>query len=225
MNRWREQCRELRVIFDETGLYQGARHLAMSLGFEAFVFALVIPAASLHRPLFRLYGLPPLASSPTLYDAMRRATRGTLAGASWSVDGARESCPWLAPLPASMAHGWSQPTRQLGTELGMASLARTSPLGQAEADELEPRIALLAQTIHAQLMTIIVGRGDLYDPLSVDELAVLRWAAEGKTAEEIAQLMGLEKRRVIYLTLRARNKMRASSTIQAVIRAQGYGLF
>ena len=224
MDNWRTECRDLRAIFNETELFEAARRMAMSLGFEAFVFALVIPAASLHRPLFRLYGLPPLKNTAGVYDALRRATRGSLNGMSWEVDGAREACVWLDKLPPTLTHGWSQPTRSLGTEIGMASFARSYKLEQDEADALGLKMIALAQTTHAQLMNIIIGRGDLFDPLSGEELTVLRWAAQGKTAKEIAQLMALEDRRVIYLTQLARTKMRASTTIQAAVRAQGYGL-
>ena len=225
MDNWRNECRNLRVIFDETELFQAARFMALSLGFEAFVFALAIPAASLHRPLFRLYGLPPYPSTPTLYSAMRRATRGTVAGMSWANDGARDACTWLSALPSNMTHGWSQPTRSLGTELGIASFARSYKLEQAELDTMEVKLISLAQTLHAQLMHIIIGRGDLFEPLNMEELTVLRWAAQGKTAKDIAQLAELEERRVVYLTQLARSKMRASTTIQAAVRAQGYGLF
>jgi DNA-binding CsgD family transcriptional regulator len=147
-------------------------------------------------------------------------------GVNWSIDGAREACTWLNGLQAGLVHGWSQPTRALGSELGMASFARACrALGDDEANVLELRMLYLAQTMHTQLMTIITGRGDLYDPLTVEELAALKWAAQGKTAHETAQLMGVDSRRVIYLLQLARNKMRASTTIQAAVRAQGYGLF
>lgn len=225
MDNWRNECRDLRVIFNETELFQAARFLALSLGFEAFVFALAIPATSLHRPLFRLYGAQPFPVAHNVYDAMRRATRGSISGLSWSNEGAREACTWLATLPPNLSHGWSQPTRSLGTELGIASFARSYKIEQAELDALELKMISLAQTLHAQLMNIIIGRGDLFEPLSMDELTVLRWAAQGKTAKEIAQLIGVEDRRVIYLTQLARSKMRASTTIQAAVRAQGYGLF
>ena len=215
----------MRAIFTETELYAEARRLALSLGFEVFVFALAIPATNLQRPLFRLYGLPPVTAPSGLYESLRRATRGTLAGVNWSAPGVRESCLWLTDLPGDMTHGWSQPTRSLGSELGMASFARSHKLEADEADRLELRMMLLSQALHAQLMTVIIGRGDLFDPLNLEELTVLQWAAQGKTSTDIAQLMELEERRVRYVTQIARTKMRASTTIQAAVRAQGYGLF
>jgi LuxR family transcriptional regulator, quorum-sensing system regulator SolR len=225
MSNWHALCRDMRAIFNETDLFGEARRLSLSLGFDALVFALAIPAASLQRPLFRLYGLPPEPSSYGLYQAIRRATHGTLSGATWTTPRERESFPWLQALPTNLGHGWSQPTRSLGTEIGVASFARSCKFDKNEVDVLEPKMLLLSQTLHAQLMTVIIGRGDLYESLRAEELDVLRWAAQGKTATDIAQLMGLGERRVVYLTQLARSKMRASTTIQAAIRAQGYGLF
>jgi LuxR family quorum-sensing system transcriptional regulator SolR len=224
MNRWRKHCRDLLVVYDETQLYQEARHLALSLGFDAFVFALAVPV-SLHRPLFRLYGLPPMVMQENGRDAILRASNGSMASINWSTPGARGLATWLDALPVGYVHGVSQPTSGKGTDLGMASLARYgSPLTQEEEDAIEPKVSYLAKTMHDQLMRIITDRGDLYDPLTAEELTVLRWAAEGKTAEEIAQIMKVPERRVIHRTAGARAKMRASTTIQAAVRAQGYGL-
>jgi DNA-binding CsgD family transcriptional regulator len=60
--------------------------------------------------------------------------------------------------------------------------------------------------------------------LSPRELEVMRWVAEGKTAEEIAEIMSLSTRTVTFHTIKSVSKLGASNKTAAAIRAAMLGL-
>lgn len=56
-------------------------------------------------------------------------------------------------------------------------------------------------------------------PLSIRETEVLRWSAEGKTAEDIGLILHLSERTVNFHIANAVRKMGASNKISAVVQA------
>jgi DNA-binding CsgD family transcriptional regulator len=56
-------------------------------------------------------------------------------------------------------------------------------------------------------------------PLSTRETEVLRWSAEGKTAEDIGLILHLTERTVNFHIANAIKKMGASNKISAVVQA------
>lgn len=224
MDNWRRECAGLRVSADETELYRAAEDMAISLGFDALVFALLIPT-SVNRPLFKVFGVDFNGQDKVDARVLQRIMRGNPAGGHWSTHNARKAAPWLNFLPVDYLYGWSQPTRGTGLDTGLASFARASgPLTGDEVNALELRMIHLSQTLHCHMMTLATAEDKLYEELTADEVAVLRWAADGKTADEIAGILGLQARSVNYIASLARMKLRTSTTIQAVTRAQGLGL-
>lgn len=56
-------------------------------------------------------------------------------------------------------------------------------------------------------------------PLSIRETEVLRWSAEGKTAEDIGRILHLSERTINFHIANAIRKMGASNKISAVVQA------
>jgi LuxR family transcriptional regulator len=56
-------------------------------------------------------------------------------------------------------------------------------------------------------------------PLSIREAEVLRWSAEGKTADDIGVILHLSERTVNFHIANAVRKMGASNKISAVVQA------
>lgn len=234
MRVWRESCGELRLIFNETELFNAATEMALSLGFETFLFGLSVPT-SIQRPMLRFYGpaqLPagweekyPQGELPQL-DLIIGGARPYDMGVNWDDPGTKRNADfWRAVLPGGEVHGWSQPTHGAGLAQGMASfIRRTLPVTEAELEEIEFKIIALAQALHSQIMEILIESNTLYDPLTEQETAVLRWAAEGKTALETGKILNTPVRTITHLRTRCIFKMRAINLAQAAVRAQGFGL-
>ncbi|MGQ0485279.1 MAG: helix-turn-helix transcriptional regulator [Hyphomicrobiales bacterium] len=76
---------------------------------------------------------------------------------------------------------------------------------------------LFAHYFHLRMKDVISGRPVTAEfDLSPREREVLRWAAEGKTAWETAQLIGVSERAIRLYTENAMSKLRAKTKTQAV---------
>jgi len=62
-------------------------------------------------------------------------------------------------------------------------------------------------------------------PLSLREIEVLRWAAEGKTAQDISTILNLKKRTINFHMGNAIKKMGATNKTSAVVQAILGGMF
>jgi DNA-binding CsgD family transcriptional regulator len=76
---------------------------------------------------------------------------------------------------------------------------------------------LFAHYFHLRMRNVIAGRPVTAEfDLSPREREVLSWAAEGKTAWETAQLLGVSERAIRLYTENAMGKLRAKTKTQAV---------
>ncbi|SEJ96620.1 MULTISPECIES: helix-turn-helix transcriptional regulator [unclassified Pseudomonas] len=64
-----------------------------------------------------------------------------------------------------------------------------------------------------------------HDGLTVREVEVLKWSAEGKTAAEVAMILELKTRTVNYHIGRAIQKFGVANKTCAVVKAARRGLF
>lgn len=111
---------------------------------------------------------------------------------------------------------------------GILSLARDRPI-DAKGNELA---ALIGRAqIMAVLMHQAVGRIALpnllpaeIESLTARELECLRWAADGKTAWEIGQILSISERTAVFHLRNATKKLQAINKTQAVVRAIAFGL-
>lgn len=83
--------------------------------------------------------------------------------------------------------------------------------------EIVNRFHLFAHFYHLRMKAIIADRPVTSEfDLSPREREVLKWAADGKTAWETAQLIGVSERAIRLYTENAMNKLRAKTKTQAV---------
>jgi DNA-binding CsgD family transcriptional regulator len=84
-------------------------------------------------------------------------------------------------------------------------------------NDLVSGIHLFAHYFHLRMKEVIAGRpiSSDYD-LSPREREVLKWAADGKTAWETAQLIGVSERAIRLYTENAMSKLKAKTKTQAV---------
>jgi DNA-binding CsgD family transcriptional regulator len=116
-------------------------------------------------------------------------------------------------------HGISIPIREIGH--GDAMFSINFDCEDRHWNEMRVEILrsmhLFAHYFHQRMKDVLVGRPTSADyDLSPREREVLKWAAEGKTAWETAQLLGVSERAIRLYTENAMNKLRAKTKTQAV---------
>lgn len=116
-------------------------------------------------------------------------------------------------------HGISFPIRDPGFGDAMFSVNFECDDGHwgAIRNELVKGFHLFAHFFHLRMKDVIADRpvSSEFD-LSPREREVLKWAADGKTAWETAQLLGVSERAIRLYTENAMNKLHAKTKTQAV---------
>ncbi len=165
-----------------------------------------------------------LAVDPTVQHGMR-----SLVPIVWTDDlfaNARDF--WEDARSHDLRFGWAQPCRDPQGVLGMLTVARShEEISRAEMQDKSIRLAWLAQITHIAMARIVVknssARGER-EALSNKETAVIRWTAEGKSAAEIAEIMGLSIRTVTFHIGNVVKKLNAANKTAAAVRAAVLGL-
>lgn len=116
-------------------------------------------------------------------------------------------------------HGISFPIRD--TSFGDAMFSVNFECEDRHWQEVRNQIVsgfhLFAHYYHLRMKDIVAGRSVSSEfDLAPREREVLQWAAEGKTAWETAQLLGVSERAVQLYTANAMQKLRAKTKTQAV---------
>lgn len=127
-----------------------------------------------------------------------------------------------------LASGTSLPIRGGYGEIGVLSFSseRTMQQTRSEIDHAIPSLYLLSAYLH-EAASRLVNQGCLpFKPpkLTARERECLLWAAEGKTSWEIARILGISERTVIFHLQNATRRLNASSRQQAVALAISQGL-
>lgn len=110
--------------------------------------------------------------------------------------------------------------------VGMLTLARSSePIGQAELRTKEVRLRFLVNVAHAALSKRILQLKGLHlAPLTPREREALRWAADGKTSTETAQILSTSSHTVEFHMKNAGRKLGARNRPSATARAAATGM-
>lgn len=132
---------------------------------------------------------------------------------------------WDNARSFGLKHGWAQFSATSDGVRGMLTLARThEPLSCTELEASTGRMIWLAQLAHAGMSRCLGGAARSDHGLSARELEVLRWTADGKTASEISQILGISERTVNFHVNNATAKLDANNKTAAVVRAVVLGL-
>lgn len=134
---------------------------------------------------------------------------------------------WQATQTAGLRFGLSQPTRGNPGAIGMLSLARSAQaITPAELEEKKFKLVWLAQIAHQGMSKYLAA--DLMPSteakLTERELSVLRWTAEGKTSEKIADILQITERTVNFHINNAVAKLGTTNRTAAAVRAALLGL-
>lgn len=123
--------------------------------------------------------------------------------------------------------GYSIPVSGPDGDIGVFSLVGSQPEHMVDVIREEaPRLSLLALQAHDKAVAINRGdgQGEPMADLSARELECLKWTAEGKTSEEIADIVSISTATVNYHLNKTIAKLNASNRHHAAIKAVRLGL-
>jgi len=133
---------------------------------------------------------------------------------------------WEEAQSFGLAFGWAQSCVDgLGVR-GMLTLARShEPLSQLELDAKQQQMRCLAHVAHTALSRSLRAKlpGESGDELTNREVEVLKWTADGKSAQDIADILALSKNTVDFHIRNAVTKMQAANKTAAAVRAAMLG--
>ena len=212
------------------------RQVAQDLGFEHFIFGFRTPI-SLTRPCqFILSGYPRAwrehydKNSYLAIDPVITRSLTTILPFDW--DELDKSDPRIAQLFREAAehglrHGFSVPVHGGHGEGGVLSLARPQPplpRDVAERQHLFQQAQWFATLLQTKLRGFVHEEADAPTrPLTRRERDCLRLAAEGHSAVDIARMLRIAERTVVFHLNHAEQKLGATRRQQAVARGVALG--
>jgi LuxR family transcriptional regulator len=132
---------------------------------------------------------------------------------------------WEDAQSHGVRYGWTVATWGRGNTTGLISVSRSAEvLKPLELSEVEPRLLWLAHTAHVAMSAAIEVPHALAHELTPREYEVLRWTAAGKTAPQIATLLGISERTVNFHVTAIVEKLDAVNKTQAAVTATLLGL-
>lgn len=214
--------------------------IADALGFEHFFYAVRLPLSLTEPYQFSLSGYPRewrlrydtlgyIRVDPIVQHAVR-----SMVPLCWDeidrsdpvVDG------FLADAAAhGLVHGISAPVCGRHGDLAVLSFARgdARPLSRdpGERHRLSARVHWFVTSLHEAVRRVILtqdGAPRVSAPLSERETDCLMWAADGKTSADIARLLGITERTVLFHIESAGRKLGVSGRHNILARAVALGV-
>jgi LuxR family transcriptional regulator, quorum-sensing system regulator SolR len=207
------------------------KKFARDMGFEHFAYVLTVDAPSLKTQQYILSGYPVdwverymsrdyFKVDPVIKHS-QESTLPLIWGDQHFWQGKSEEF-WDEARAFGLQAGLSISVRELPAVTGVFSLARDKML-EVHGQDLA---ALIGRShMFATLLNHAVARIELpkllpaQGKLTARELECLRWTAEGKTAWEIGQILGITERTAVFHLNNVIRKLAVTNKIQAVVRA------
>lgn len=222
---------------DVSGMHAACREISESMGFEHFIYGLRIPI-SLSQPFhFCLSGFP--SEWRSRYDAMGYLKIDPIVAAAFSsmLPVCWDEVTDIPPTAKTMfreaaeyglCHGISSPIIGRNGEIGMLSLARREPIptGAGERYELKACINWFSTVLHEAVHNMLLASKKPplpKDSLTAREKDCLMWVADGKTTSEIAALLKITERTVLFHIENAGRKLGVSGRHNIIARAIALG--
>jgi LuxR family quorum-sensing system transcriptional regulator SolR len=134
---------------------------------------------------------------------------------------------WEDARAQGLRFGWAQPCRDPSGIAGMLTVSRShEELSDDELRVMAPQLAWVTQMAHIGMSRLLLRRL-MPEPdraLTAREIAVMRWTAEGKTAAEIAGIIGIATRTVNFHAASVVHKLGVANKTAAAVRAAMLGM-
>jgi len=134
---------------------------------------------------------------------------------------------WDEAKSFGLRFGWSQSTLDGVGIGGVLCLSRPAEiLTEKELQEKEKQMSWLTHLAHFSFSRILHPRAfnELKHPLTRREIEILKWAADGKSSREIAQILFLSKNTIDFHIKNIILKLQVKNKTAAVARAAMMGL-
>lgn len=214
--------------------------ITRNFGFDYFLYGVQVNT-SLTRPYqFILNGYPETWRTryaeqgyqdvdPTFHHCIIQKQTTPIPWNSHVVKGCKEATMWSESRDFGLRSGASFAVHGGHGEAAMLSLATSRESLQVTQEFVNTmgHAQLLACYLHEAVQRVVLSKGPL--PLAKMELTCrekecLLWAAEGKTGNEIADILNISERTVTFHLQNASQKMGASNRQHAISRAISMGL-
>lgn len=219
---------------DEEGVFTALLNAARTLGFEHFAYGLQL-GFPVSRPEILMRNNYPLAWQERYHSAGYTATDPTVRHGQrtqdplvWDAEAqltVREF--WDEAQANGLRHGWAQSSLDGRGAGGMLTLSRSAePLTAQELAEKDLHLRWLVQAGHLALSQVLRPKAlsPIETPLTSREVEVLKWTAEGKTAQEIGDILAVSVPTVNFHVKNAVAKLQVANKTAAVVRALVLGL-
>lgn len=235
MARWQDDLFSLALSDgSEQEIFDRVAVLAQDLGFDYCAYGLQMPVPVSSPKVFMVNNYPDawrkkyadagyLAIDPTV-----RHGRSSMSPISWSAHDQKSHRDfWEDAAAHNIAHGWCQSSFTRTGIGGLLTLSRSSePITVDELTHKETQLRWLVSVTHESMAQRQVGRLNALNPvqLSTRETEILRWTADGKSAQEIADILHVTKHTVEFHIKNAIYKLQAVNKTSAVVKALVLGL-
>lgn len=233
--RWQEDLlADMNTLSCTREAFRRVERAAQALGFDLCAYGVRMPLP-LSRPRTTI-----LSNFPSAWQARYQEAnyleidptvahgRRTTVPLVWS-DSVFANTPefWAEAQAAGLRAGWCQSCFGADGLGSMLTLARSAgPVSASELESQELRMRTLVSVTH-MVFSRLLGAGSSATPpgkLSRRETEILRWAADGKTSVDIADILHLSVDTVNFHTKNAVRKLHAPNKTGAVVRAAMLGL-
>jgi DNA-binding CsgD family transcriptional regulator len=208
------------------------RKFSKSMGFDQFAYVLMLNTPSYKHQHYVLDGYPDdwrekyLARNYFKVDPLIRRSEGTSLPAIWShemFDDAKAEEFWDEARSYGLNAGLTFSVREQVGVTGIFSLARDR-LVDLQGEDLAAligRAQIFSGLLHHAVCRIELPKllPQANVALTTRERDCLNWAAEGKTAWETGQILGIADRTAIFHLNNVIQKLGASNKSQAIVRA------
>lgn len=205
---------------------------ARAMGFEHFVYGLQISGPSLKPQQYILNGYPPKWMERYMHHGyfkkdpvVQHAQRSTLP-AIWTDEtfhDGKSATFWEEAWSFGLKAGLSFAVHEQPAVTGIFSLARDKALDlpPGELAALVGRAQVFASLLHHAVSRIDLPQllPEHAFTLTAREKECLKWAAEGKTAWEIGQILHISERTAVFHLNNMVRKLGASNRTQSIVRA------
>ncbi|MET3514987.1 LuxR family transcriptional regulator [Pseudacidovorax sp. 1753] len=215
------------------GVFAAVQAGASQLGFEWCAYGYQYPVPFTTRRCFLINNYAPLwqaryrEAEYVRIDPTAMHARASLEPVLWSDTVFRRSAQlWDEARSFGLRYGWAQACYGPEGGVGLLSLARAvEPLSPAELRSKEVRMRFLVNVAHRTFSERLAQFTSMHlEPLTPREREALRWAADGKTSVETAQILSTSSHTVEFHMKNAGRKLGARNRPSATARAAVTGM-
>lgn len=134
---------------------------------------------------------------------------------------------WEDARSHGLCVGWAQSSLDAVGVGGMLTLSRSSELlSTSELKGNELKMRWLVNIAHVSLSRTFCSKQNKFqfEKLTNREIEILKWTADGKSAQDIADILNISKNTIDFHIKNAITKLQSANKTAAVVRAAMFGL-